>query len=175
MGDVRDLYRAAIVEHSRQPRNLGRLAAATHHARGYNPLCGDEVDVYLELRDDVLAEISFEVSGCAICIASASLMSEHLKSATVAVAQAVSDRVHETTGVTPSSDEHLVKQAGSGNSVELGDANESSELVARAELGELAVLEGVRSYPLRAKCATLPWQTLCNALEAKTGEAEVPI
>jgi nitrogen fixation NifU-like protein len=148
MSDLRELYQETILDHSRKPKNYGKLEHATHHAEGYNPLCGDRVEVFVQVDGDELTDVHFIGQGCAISTASASLMTETLKGKTREQALAVFRKLHETvTGQgEPSSDDSI-------------------------ELGKLAVLEGVRQYPLRVKCATLPWHTLRNALEKN--EAEV--
>jgi len=148
MSDLRELYQATILDHSRQPKNFGKLERATHHAEGYNPLCGDKVTVYLEIDGEIVKDIRFDGAGCAISTASASLMTEALKGRSVAEATALFHKMHET--VTGQND----------------DAGAASEDV---QIGKLAVFEGVRQYPLRVKCATLAWHTLRNALE---GDAE---
>ncbi|MEE8310772.1 MAG: SUF system NifU family Fe-S cluster assembly protein [Candidatus Binatia bacterium] len=147
MSDLRELYQATILDHSRQPKNFGKLAECTHKAEGYNPLCGDKVTVYLEIEEDRVKDIRFDGAGCAISTASASLMTEALKGKTLDEARALFRRVHET--VTGQTD---------------GAAGEGHPTV---ELGKLAVFEGVRQYPLRVKCATLAWHTLKNAMEGK--------
>ncbi len=149
MSDLRELYQATILDHSRQPKNFRKLDRATHQADGYNPLCGDKLRVYLEIEDDTVKDISFEGVGCAISTASASLMTEALKGKSVAQAQALFHRLHETvTG-------------------QKRNATNDGEAV---EIGKLAVFEGVRQYPIRVKCATLAWHTLQNALDDKKEE-----
>ena len=158
MSDLRDLYQATILDHSKQPKNFRKIDGATHHAEGYNPLCGDKFDVYLQVEGDRVVDVSFEGSGCAISTASASLMTQALKGKSVAEALALFHAVHQT--VTGQEDEAMA---------------EGSKPAADApvELGKLAVFEGVRQYPLRVKCATLPWHTLRNALVGKDAEIAV--
>ncbi|RMD86306.1 MAG: SUF system NifU family Fe-S cluster assembly protein [Candidatus Dadabacteria bacterium] len=152
MSDLRDLYQEVILDHSRNPRNFGKPPAPTHRAEGYNPLCGDRIELYLELDGDTIRNASFEGSGCAISTASASLMTESLKGRSVAEARALFGKVHAMlTG-------HDEQRAGEGPDV---------------ALGKLAVFEGVRQYPVRVKCASLPWHTLKNALEGKSDEVAV--
>ena len=153
MSDLRELYQATILDHSRQPKNFGRLEACTHKAEGYNPLCGDKVTIYLEIDGDRVKDIRFDGAGCAISTASASLMTEALKGKTVDEARALFRRVRET--ITGQTDE---ASGNGGPSV---------------ELGKLAVFEGVRQYPLRVKCATLAWHTLKNAIEGKGDDVVV--
>jgi nitrogen fixation NifU-like protein len=151
MSDLRDLYQEVILDHSRNPKNFGVLEGATHRAEGYNPLCGDKVEVALQLDGDRVAAIKFKGQGCAISTASASLMTEALKGKTKDEALALFHKLHET--VTGHEDE----RPGKGTTV---DATGSADVA----LGKLAVLEGVKNYPLRVKCATLAWHALRNAL-----------
>ena len=153
MADLRELYQETILDHSRKPKNYGKLEHATHHAEGYNPLCGDRVEVFVQVDGDRLTDVHFIGQGCAISTASASLMTETLKGKTREQALAVFRKLHET--VTGQHDEPGAADAGGANDV---------------ELGKLAVLEGVRQYPLRVKCATLAWHALRNALEQKDAE-----
>ena len=138
MSELRDLYQEVILDHNRHPRNFRALPDANRAAVGHNPLCGDRVQVFLHVEDDRIQGISFEGSGCAISTASASLMTEALKGKTIAEANALFAGFHE-----------LVTQGS-------GDAG---------RLGKLAVLAGVREFPIRVKCATLAWHTLAAALE----------
>lgn len=137
MGEMRELYQEMILEHHRNPRNHGKLASANRHAEGFNPLCGDRVTVYALVEDDVIRDLSFEGSGCAICIASCSLMTEAVKGAKIDDAEALFGRFHDL----------------------VTDDNASVD-----ELGKLAVFEGVREFPVRVKCATLPWHALRAAI-----------
>ena len=140
MSDLRELYQEVILDHSKRPRNFRALPLAGHKAEGYNPLCGDRETVYLELDGDVLKDVAFQGAGCAISTASASMMTESLKGKTRAEADAIFERFHGLiTG----------KPAGKGG----------------PELGKLEVFSGVREYPVRVKCATLPWHTLKAALQ----------
>jgi nitrogen fixation NifU-like protein len=135
--DLNDLYRDVIVDHNRNPRNRGRLPGASRHAAGDNPLCGDRLRLDVDLEGDVIRDLRFEGSGCAISTASASLMSEAVKGRTRAEAAALFDAVHSML-------------TGGG-----GDA---------ARLGKLAALAGVAVFPARVKCASLCWHTLNAAL-----------
>lgn len=142
-----DLYGELVVEHKRAPRNFGTLGAPTHHARGHNPQCGDELEVQLEVDAGQLRDIRFRGQGCAICIASASLMSEAVKGRPVAFAEQLQQRFRAVlTG-------QLEPEA--------------------AELGKLLSLAGVRRYPARIKCALLGWHALMYALaeQSTSGEA----
>ena len=145
--DLKDLYRDVILDHNRQPRNFGALPAPARHARGYNPLCGDELTVYLRLDGDRIADLSFEGRGCAISVASASLMSEALKGKTVAEANELFEEIHAL----------LTRQ----------------DATAGPRLGKLAALSGVREFPARVKCASLSWHTLKSALDAEAPAAPV--
>jgi nitrogen fixation NifU-like protein len=136
--DLRDLYQEVILDHYKRPRNFGALATANRKAEGHNPLCGDNVTVYLQVEEGVIRDLRFAGSGCAISTASASLMTESLKGKTLAEAEKVFGRFHRTV---------------------TGEDEPVS-----TELGKLAVLAGVREYPVRVKCATLAWHTLNAAL-----------
>ena len=136
--DLRDLYQEIILEHSRKPKNSGPLDNPTGEAQGNNPLCGDRITVYINLDGDRIADARFVARGCAISVASASMMTEIMKGMTVEEAGSAFERFHG----------YLT-------------AKESPEL---AEDDELAALMGVREFPTRIKCATLPWQTFWAAL-----------
>jgi nitrogen fixation protein NifU and related proteins len=144
MGELRDLYQEVILDHSKRPRNFGELAGANRRAEGYNPLCGDRETVFVRLEDDMLKDVGFRGTGCAISTASASMMTDSVKGKTRAEAEALFERFHEL----------ITGRDGSVN--------------ASPELGKLAVFSGVREFPVRVKCATLPWHTLKAAL-AKDG------
>jgi len=146
MSDLRDLYQEVIIDHGRRPRNFGELKPADREADGFNPLCGDKLHLALTLDRDIVTDVKFTGSGCAISMASASLMTETLKGKPVSEAERLFDEF--TAMVT----------------VEEG-ARERA-----AELGKLGVLAGVREYPARVKCATLAWHTLDAALK-DVGEA----
>ncbi|SOE63642.1 Fe-S cluster assembly protein SufU [Burkholderia sp. D7] len=142
MSDLRDLYQEMIFDHYRRPRNRRALADANHRAEGNNPLCGDRLTLYLRIEDGVVKDASFEGEGCAIATASASLMTEILKGKTEEQIETLFSRFRDmVTG--PSSDP--------------GDT--------APELGKLTVFAGVREFPMRVKCATLPWHTLHAALQ----------
>jgi nitrogen fixation NifU-like protein len=139
--ELRDLYQQVILDHNRKPRNFRRLADASRGAEGYNPLCGDRVTVEIALEGDVIRDVAFQGSGCAISRASASLMTADLKGKTAAEAEETFTRFRAM----------LTEEAADA----AGD---------EARLGKLAVLAGVREFPSRIKCATLPWHTLHAAL-----------
>jgi nitrogen fixation NifU-like protein len=140
MTELSALYQDVILEHNRSPRNFRRMEDADRHAEGRNPLCGDQITVWLKLDGDVITDVSFHGSGCAISKASASLMTGAVKGKTRAEVDRLFDRFR---GV-------VTGQA--------GDAQGS-------ELGKLAVFSGISAFPLRVKCATLPWHALKAALE----------
>jgi nitrogen fixation NifU-like protein len=141
MSELSELYQEVILDHNRRPRNFQRLEGANRTAEGFNPLCGDQVTVYLLLEEGRIKDISFQGSGCAISKASASMMTSSLKGKTRAEAERLFEKVHG-----------MLK----------GNSREGLE-----ELGKLAVLSGVCNFPARVKCASLAWHTLRSALEAK--------
>ena len=154
--DLRDLYRDVIVDHNRAPRNFHKLVPADRSADGFNALCGDKLSVYARLDGGRLAEVSFEGSGCAISVASASLMTERVKGLTVDEIRALHHEVHALlTGATVGAAEPA--QSSAARDSALGSS-----------LGKVAALAGVREYPARVKCATLAWHTLLAALEGAT-------
>jgi nitrogen fixation NifU-like protein len=140
LSDLKDLYRDVIVDHNRSPRNFRKIADASRMQEGFNPLCGDKLTVYLKLDGEKISDLSFEGSGCAISLASASLMTERLKGKTRADALKLFDEMHAllTTDAAPADTDSL---------------------------GKLAALSGVREYPSRVKCASLCWHTLKGALD----------
>ena len=140
---LRELYQEVILDHSKHPRHFGPLPEATHHAEGYNPLCGDHFTVYLEVEGDSIRDAGFQGSGCAISKASASMMTQAVKGKSRAEAEKLFARFHQ-----------LVTEGKSGN----GNGN---------ELGKLEVFSGVSEFPVRVKCATLAWHTLQAALQGK--------
>jgi nitrogen fixation protein NifU and related proteins len=152
MSDLRELYQDTILDHSKHPKNYGKLEGATHHAEGYNPLCGDRVEVFVALDGERLKDIRFLGQGCAISTASASLMTETLKGKTLAEALALFEKLHD---------------------VVTGQEHHAKSGVVEPELGKLAVLEGVKQYPLRVKCATLAWHALKNAVTGKTEDVAI--
>jgi nitrogen fixation NifU-like protein len=146
MMDLRELYQDIILDHGRHPRNSRAIEHPSHFAHGHNPLCGDKVTIYLTLDGDRIADVSFQGRGCAISTAAASLMTEILKGKTVAEADAMFKIYHaKVTG---------------------GDVPPAPEDLAD-DLDRLEPLTGVKTFPARVKCATLPWHALEAAL--KTG------
>jgi nitrogen fixation protein NifU and related proteins len=141
--DLRELYQDIILDHGRHPRNFHALEHPTHLARGHNPLCGDRVTIYLAINGNTIADVSFEGRGCAISTAAASLMTEVLKGKTIAEARTLFARFHaEVTG---------------------GAAEELPEAL-QEDAERLEPLTGVKAYPVRVKCATLPWHAFEAAL-----------
>ena len=141
MTDLRDLYQEVILDHYRKPRNFRSLADANRKAEGFNPLCGDRLTLYVKLKDGVIADATFEGSGCAISTASASLLTESIKGKTEHEAEMLFQSFRDVvtgSGETPNTD-----------------------------LGKLDVLAGVREFPVRVKCATLAWHTLRAALASQ--------
>lgn len=138
--DVRldDLYQEVILDHNRRPRNF-RIIEGGRQAEGFNPLCGDRLTVYLRVADGVITDVSFQGSGCAISKASASMMTEIIKGKTIAEAEALFGRF-----------QRMITAPPDGQS---------------EPLGKLTALSGVRQFPIRVKCASLPWHTLKAAIE----------
>jgi nitrogen fixation NifU-like protein len=138
--DLNDLYRDVIVDHNKHPRNFGRLEPADAHADGHNPLCGDQLSVTVNLAGDKISDVKFDGSGCAISVASASLMTEAVRGKSVAEFEALRSKVHE-----------LLTQHDS--------------TIDPMSLGKIGALSGVREFPARVKCASLCWHTLEAALQ----------
>jgi len=141
MSELSDLYQEIILDHNRRPRNYGKLDHPTHQAQGHNPLCGDEISVFIKVADDRITDITFDGQGCAISKASASLMTSRLKGRTLDEVRSVASEVRQLL---------------------TGPEREAADL---EKLGDLAALEGVRKYAVRVKCATLAWHALEAALE----------
>jgi nitrogen fixation protein NifU and related proteins len=137
MSDLRDLYQQVILDHNRKPRNFRRIAGANRTAEGYNPLCGDRITVELTVEDGIVKDAAFQGAGCAISRAAASMMTASVIGKPEREVDALFHRVHAM----------------------LTGANGVA-----AEVGKLAVFAGVREFPSRIKCATLPWHTLQAAL-----------
>ncbi len=142
MSELRELYQEVILDHGRNPRNFGPLGGANREGHGHNPLCGDKIAVHLKVAGGVVEDMSFEGVGCAISVASASLMTEAVKGKPIEEVRALFERFHAmTTGAEGFSADQL------------------------EALDKLAVFSGVREYPIRVKCATLGWHTLNAALD----------
>ena len=143
MSELSELYQQVILDHNKKPRNFRKLETANHSAEGYNPLCGDHLTVYLNLEADAVKEVSFEGSGCAISKAAASMMTQAVKGKGKQEAEALFSAFHRMV------------------------TGEDYESNAAETLGNLKIFEGVREFPVRVKCATLPWHTLHAALNNK--------
>ena len=146
MENLKELYQEVILDHNKNPKNFGRMDSATHSSEGYNPLCGDRVNIYLRIEDNHIEDISFEGVGCAISKAAASLMTAELKGKTVEEAK------------------EFFKKFQQMITSELDTTSPEFE-----SLGKLGVLAGVREFPTRIKCASLAWHTMIEALEATAG------
>ena len=141
MANLNELYQGVIIEHDRSPRNFRVLATPTHHAEGRNPLCGDEVSLELQVdADGRIVDVAFQGSGCAVSKASASLLTTAVQGKTVAEARELFDGFHGLLTGHP---------------------------VPGAKLGKLEVFGGLAAYPMRVKCATLPWHAMKQALDEK--------
>ena len=140
MSAINELYQQVILDHNKKPRNFRKLETANHSAEGFNPLCGDQLTVYLNLEDDAVKEISFEGSGCAISKAAASMMTQALKGKSKQEAEQLFSEFHGM--VTGELDEETTANG----------------------LGNLKIFSGVREFPVRVKCASLPWHTMHAAL-----------
>jgi nitrogen fixation NifU-like protein len=148
MPGLEDLYREIILDHHRNPRNRGELAPPASHAVGHNPLCGDEIDVYLAVAEGVVSDVKVGGSGCSISQSSASMMSQAVKGKPVEEVRALVRRFKGMMSI-PDDD---------GNPIEPDPA---------VKLGDLEALQGVVKFPVRIKCATLAWNTLLEALEQR--------
>ena len=140
LSPLQELYQSIIIDHYRNPRNFHRLNQANRHADGVNPLCGDKLSVYLIIEHDAIKDIAFTGTGCAIFIASASMMTQSVKLRTIEEASAISESFYQLVG-------------------KPGETPPDSAIMEK-----LSVFSGVRGYPARIKCATLPWKTLNAAL-----------
>ena len=140
MSELRELYQQVILDHNKNPRNFHDMPDATAHVEGYNPLCGDHLTVYMDVEDDLVKDVGFEGSGCAISKASASMMTQAVKGKSREEAETLFNEFH---------------------SMVTGDLDEEME---ENSLGNLKIFAGVREFPVRVKCATLPWHTMHAAL-----------
>jgi nitrogen fixation NifU-like protein len=141
MDELRDLYQTTILDHNRKPRNFRTIEAPDRYANGHNPICGDKLVVFLALDDNRVTDVAFQGIGCAISVASASLMTDYARGKTLDEIELEFERFHQM--VTSSPNSPLDTQG----------------------LGKLAVFSGVREFPMRVKCATLAWHTLRAALD----------
>jgi len=140
MSELSELYQQVILDHNKKPRNFRKLENANHTADGYNPLCGDQLTIYLDLENDLVKDVGFEGSGCAISKAAASMMTQAVKGKSKEQAENLFNEFH---------------------SMVTGELNEETE---ENNLGNLKIFAGVREFPVRVKCATLAWHTLHAAL-----------
>jgi len=148
--DLKELYQDIILEHGKSPRNFGKCEGHNHEAKGHNPLCGDQVHVYLKIsKNQKVEELTFEGSGCAISIASTSLMTELVKGKSLDTATRI---INE-----------FLNMIKSGSEIKTKDLNEDQKT-------KIMSLSGVKQYPMRVKCATLSWHTLVSAMNGKKKE-----
>ena len=140
MSELSELYQQVILDHNKKPRNFRKPEGANHSAEGYNPLCGDQLTVYMSLEGDLVTDVGFEGSGCAISKASASMMTQAVKGKSKEQAETLFKEFH---------------------SMVTGELDEETE---ENHLGNLKIFAGVREFPVRVKCATLPWHTMHAAL-----------
>ncbi|PWT81550.1 MAG: SUF system NifU family Fe-S cluster assembly protein [Acidobacteria bacterium] len=143
MSELNELYQQVILDHNKKPRNFRKPEVFNRSAQGHNPLCGDQLTVYLQLDNGVISDVAFEGSGCAISKAAASMMTQALKGKTTDETNRLFTEFHQMV---------------------TGDENEETA----DDLGNLKIFSGVREFPVRVKCATLPWHTLKAALENQT-------
>ena len=149
--NLKELYQDIILEHGKSPRNFGKCKNYNHEAKGHNPLCGDQVQVYMKLNENKkVEELTFEGSGCAISIASTSIMTELVKGKTFKSAKNIVDE--------------FLKMIKTGENIKTNELNEDQKT-------KIMSLSGVKQYPMRVKCATLSWHTLVSAME--NGEKEI--
>ena len=148
--DLKELYQDIILEHGKSPRNFGKCEGYNHDAKGHNPLCGDQVHVYLKLNENKEVEkLSFEGSGCAISIASTSIMTELVKGKSFDCARSIVDE--------------FLNMIKSGSEIKTKDLTEDQKI-------KIMSLSGVKQYPMRVKCATLSWHTLVSAMDGEKKE-----
>lgn len=143
MSELSELYQQVILDHNKKPRNFHKMEGANRRAEGYNPLCGDQLTVYLDLEEDLVKDVSFEGSGCAISKAAASMMTQAVKGKSRAEAETLFKEFHQMV---------------------TGELNEETE---PNHLGRLTIFSGVRDFPARVKCATLSWHTMHAALNGE--------
>jgi len=148
--DLKELYKDIILEHGKNPRNFGKCEKHTHEAKGHNPLCGDQVRIYLKLNNNKKVEnLTFEGSGCAISMASTSIMTELVKGKSVEIAKKIILSFLD-----------MIKNT---SEIKSNDLDEDQKI-------KIMSLSGVKQYPMRVKCATLAWHTLTSAIEGKKEE-----
>ena len=145
--DLKELYQDIILEHGKSPRNFGKCSGYNHNAKGHNPLCGDQVHVYLKLdKESMVEELTFEGSGCAISIASTSIMTELVKGKSADAAKKIVDE--------------FLNMIKTGSEIQTKYLDEDQKI-------KIMSLSGVKQYPMRVKCATLSWHTLVSAMDKK--------
>lgn len=145
--NLKELYQDIILEHGKSPRNFGKCSGYNHNAKGHNPLCGDQVHVYLKLdKKSMVEELTFEGSGCAISIASTSIMTELVKGKSAAAAKKIVDE--------------FLNMIKTGSEIQTKYLDEDQKI-------KIMSLSGVKQYPMRVKCATLSWHTLVSAMDKK--------
>ena len=148
--DLKELYQDIILEHGKNPRNFGKCSGYSHKAKGHNPLCGDQVEVYLKIdKNNKVENLTFEGSGCAISIASTSIMTELVKGKSFNEAKIIIDE--------------FLMMVKTGKEIKTKELNEDQRT-------KIMSLSGVKQYPMRVKCATLSWHTLISALDGKMVE-----
>ena len=153
--DIKELYKDIILEHGKSPRNFGKCEKYTHEAKGHNPLCGDQVHVYLKLNNEKNVDnVTFEGSGCAISIASTSIMTELVKGKSLEAAKKI---VIDFLNMIKNTQE-----------IKSNDLDEDQKI-------KIMSLSGVKQYPMRVKCATLAWHTLTSAIEGKKEEVNTEV
>ena len=143
MYDLDDLYQEVVMDHNRRPRNFRKLDGANRTSDGFNPLCGDQISLYLKVEDDLITDVGFQAAGCAISKASASMMTESIKGKTREEAERIFAGFRQM----------VTREVGADFSDNLP--------------GDLEILRGIAEYPARIKCATLSWHTLHSALNAQ--------
>ena len=153
--DLKELYQDIILEHGKSPRNFGKCEKYTHEAKGHNPLCGDLVHVYLKLNNEKNVDnVTFEGTGCAISIASTSIMTELVKGKSIEVAKKI---VMDFLNMIKNTQE-----------IKSNDLDEDQKI-------KIMSLSGVKQYPMRVKCATLAWHTLTSAINGKKEEVNTEV
>ena len=153
--DLKELYQDIILEHGKSPRNFGKCSGYNHNAKGHNPLCGDEVHVYLKLnKEKMVEELTFEGSGCAISIASTSIMTELVKGKSFLTAKKIVDE--------------FLNMIRTGSKIETKYLDEDQKI-------KIMSLSGVKQYPMRVKCATLSWHTLISAMDNSNNDVNTEV
>jgi len=153
--DLKELYQDIILEHGKSPRNFGKCAGYNHNAKGHNPLCGDQVHVYLKLnKEKMVEELTFEGSGCAISIASTSIMTELVKGKSFLTAKKIVDE--------------FLNMIRTGSKIETKYLDEDQKT-------KIMSLSGVKQYPMRVKCATLSWHTLISAMDDSNNDVNTEV